>query len=104
MRNTSTGTALVSQPKRQDEDAEQRPLSLEVLRRLVGYSAAHAKKSNLLMLFVLLRAIQYPAFGWATAAMISGPIAARDVRGIWLGGSLFAALVLSSVVVFHYRI
>jgi ATP-binding cassette subfamily B protein len=104
MKNIKSPRVLVTLPRHADEEPEQRPLSLQVLRRLVAYSEPHKATRNWLLLCVLLRAIQYPAIGWATAALISGPIAAGDVTGIWRGGAAFVLLVLSTVVVFHYRL
>jgi ATP-binding cassette subfamily B protein len=100
-----TAHALVKLGARRDEDDdEQRPLSLSVLRRLAAYAAPHARKRNWLIVCVVLRAIQFPALGWASATMISGPIAAHDVRGIWLGLLGVAALIASTAFVLHFRV
>jgi len=95
---------LVQRVQRGDSEAEQRPLDLALVRRLFAYTRPYARKRNGLVVMVLLRALQFPALGWATAAILSGPIAAADARGTLLGVAGLSALVLSTVVVFHYRV
>ncbi|MET0342368.1 MAG: ABC transporter ATP-binding protein [Polyangiales bacterium] len=94
---------LAARPDHEDEP-EHRPLRAGVLRRLAGYARPYARKRNLLVLMVVLRGIQFPALGWATAALISGPIAAHDLPALWRGLGAIALLIASTVLVFHYRI
>jgi|GEM_PF-5338386 len=54
---------------------------------------SYARKRNGLLAMVLLRAMQFPALGWTTAAILSGPIAAGDAHGTLLGA---AGLLLRS--------
>lgn len=85
-------------------EPEQRPIDLGIVRRLFAFTAPHARKRNWLFVMVCLRALQFPALGWATAAILSGPIASRDARGTLLGLCGLALLILSSAVVLHFRL
>jgi ATP-binding cassette subfamily B protein len=88
-----------------DPEAEhQRPFDFGTIRRLSGFTRPHARKRNQLLALVVLRAAQFPAIGWSTAALISGPIAAHDVPGTLLGLLGFFALVASTALVFHFRV
>ena len=84
-------------------EARQRPLSLAIIRRLWGYTAPHARKRNWLILLVLLRAVQLPALAWCLAAVLNGPVLARDTSGVLWGAAGFCLLALSAAVVFHFR-
>ena len=85
-------------------EADQRPLDLRIVRRLIAYTKPYARKRNWLVLMVVLRALQFPALGWATAAILSGPIAALDARGALLAVGGLIALVASTVCVLHFRV
>jgi ATP-binding cassette, subfamily B, bacterial len=82
---------------------EERPLSLSTLKRLYAYTEPHARTRNLLIALVLLRSLHLPALSWAAATVISGPIAARDERGVWVGTLGFVALAVWAAVNFYYR-
>ncbi len=45
---------------------------------MFAYTKPHARLRNWLVFLVLLRAVQLPVVTWATAAVISGPVAQRD--------------------------
>lgn len=85
------------------QEPEQRPIDPRIVRRLFAFTRPYARKRNWLILMVTLRALQFPALGWSTAAILSGPIAARDAHGTLLGVAGFAVLVVSCVVVLHFR-
>ncbi|HEX6766661.1 MAG TPA: ABC transporter ATP-binding protein, partial [Polyangiaceae bacterium] len=82
---------------------DQRPLSLGIISRLYGYTLPHARLRNRLLSLVLLRALQLPAITWATARVISGPVARRDVQGTLVGVLGFLALVGVTEFCFVYR-
>src|SRR6201999_4532543 len=87
-----------------DPESDRGKLDPATIRRLFAFTRPHARKRNWLFLLVALRAIQFPALGWTTAKLISGPIAARDPTGTLWGLGGFALLALSTVIVFHYRV
>jgi ATP-binding cassette subfamily B protein len=82
-------------------DPDQRPLDVRVVRRLIAYTKPYARKRNWLVLMVVLRALQFPALGWATAAILGGPIAARDAHGTLIALAGLVALAASTVCVLH---
>lgn len=84
-------------------EAEQRPLDLRIIRRLITYMQPHRTLRNRLIFLVVLRSIQVPLVTWAIASVISGPIAGRDFRGTVLGVLGFFALVGLTEYCFVFR-
>jgi ATP-binding cassette, subfamily B, bacterial len=89
--------------KKPPPSVDQRPLDLAIVRRLYGYTRPHAALRNTLLALVVLRAIQLPIVAWATARVISGPIAHHDVRGLAWGVLGLLALVVVTEFCFVYR-
>jgi ATP-binding cassette, subfamily B, bacterial len=83
--------------------AEVRPLSFSIIRRLFESTRPYARLRNLLLLLVVLRACQLPLIAWATAHVVSGPIARHDDLGIVLGVLGFVALTGFTEWCFVYR-
>lgn len=96
--------AILHAPPPRSGEAEQRPLDWQLVRRLVAFTAPYARRRNVLLGLVGVRAIQLPLIGWVTAAVISGPVARHDARGIAWGALAFALVTLSTAAVFHYRL
>ena len=94
---------LLTHVKQVDDEAKQRPLSFEVIRRLLGYTRPYALKRNVLIALVLVRAVQLPALAWALAAVLNGPVLAQDWNGVLWGALGFFALAASTALVFQYR-
>jgi len=84
-------------------EADARPLDIRLIVRLLSYTGPYAVKRNWLLLCVLLRAIQLPALTWLTAAVIKGPIAGGDVRGMIIGAAAFFVVAISTQFVMHFR-
>lgn len=103
MSNSTTQPRLLTHVSNVDKEAKQKPLSMAIIRRLLGYTRPYARTRNWLLFFVFLRGIQIPALAWALAAVLNGPILKQDANGIVLGALGFFALALSTAVVFHYR-
>ncbi|PTY01154.1 ABC transporter ATP-binding protein [Opitutus sp. ER46] len=95
---------LVRRVRDEDDDEEQfRPLEWGLIRRLFGYTAPVRRKRTALFVLTLLRSAQLPALVWASATIISGPIAHRDLGRLpWvvLG---YGVLALVTDVMFHWR-
>jgi len=89
--------------KRPPPSANQRPLDLSIIRRLLRYTKPHAALRNGLFFLVILRSLQLPVVTWATARVISGPIAHHDPRGIAEGVVGLLALVAFTEFCFVYR-
>jgi len=60
------------------EDREQPPFSLGLVRRMFSYTRPYAAKRNLLFLLVFIRAIQVPLIAYGIGAIINGPIVGGD--------------------------
>lgn len=82
----------------------ERALGGETTRRLWACTAPYAGKRRLLFGLVLLRAVQLPCITWAIGAIISGPIARRDLTGTWLSVLLLLGLVVFTELTFVWRI
>ncbi|HVY31326.1 MAG TPA: ABC transporter ATP-binding protein [Polyangiaceae bacterium] len=76
------------------------------MRRIWGYTKPYARLRNGLVGLVVVRSIQLPLLAWATAAVISGPIAQHDGRGIAWGvaGYLLLAGLTSWCFVYRARL
>lgn len=85
------------------DELERRPLSWVLIRRMFAFTRPYAQRRNVLLGLVALRAVQLPLVSWALAAVISGPIARADVRGVLLGTLGFVALVVFAEIVYLYR-
>jgi ATP-binding cassette, subfamily B, bacterial len=82
---------------------DQKPLDFGIVRRLFGYTRSYARLRNGLFALTLLRSIQLPLIAWATAKVISGPIAHHDVRATALGVLGYLALAGFTSFCFVYR-
>jgi ATP-binding cassette subfamily B protein len=90
--------------RRRDHEDRRRPLDAGLIRRIFTYTTRHAARRNWLLVLVLLRSLQLPALGWMVARILSGPIAQHDGRGLFLWLAAFVALVLTTEVMFVYRV
>ncbi|WP_437327025.1 ABC transporter ATP-binding protein [Sorangium sp. So ce381] len=86
-----------------ERDQHHRTLDLGLVRRVFDFTRPYARKRNALFALVVVRSIQLPILTWAVGAIISGPVARRDARATLLAVLGFAALVLFTEIVFHYR-
>ncbi|MCG2679866.1 MAG: ABC transporter ATP-binding protein/permease [Kiritimatiellae bacterium] len=80
-----------------------RPLNFGLFRRLFSYARPYAAKRNALFVMVILRSIQLPALAWTAGAIINGPIAHGDLRGLAWGIAGFLGLALSTQITMHFR-
>jgi len=95
---------LVHRPREDEEDAEQfRPLEWGLIRRLFVYAAPVRRKLNLLLVFTVIRSAQLPALVWAGAAIISGPIAKREIGVLPWAVLGYGLLALATDGLFHWR-
>ncbi len=83
--------------------ADQRPLDFTIARRIYAYTRPHARLRNRLLFMVGLRSLQLPVVTWATAAVISGPVAGRDALGTLHGVLGLLALAAFTEFCFVYR-
>ncbi len=101
--SSSARPTLVRLTHQDDDHRRQRPLDFRLISRLMTYTQPYAAKRNGLLVMVLIRSIQLPALTWMVAAVIKGPIARDDLRGLAWGAAGFAAPALSTQAVMHFR-
>jgi len=93
----------VRESRGMSDDDNTRPLDLGIIKRLFTFTRPYARVRNVLFALVVVRAIQLPAVTWATAKVVSGPIAHKDVSGTLLGVLGFLALAGLTELCFVYR-
>jgi len=95
---------LVRRPQEDDEDEEQfKPLEWGLIRRMFTYAKPVRRKLNILLVLTLFRSAQLPALIWASATIISGPIARHDVGTLPWAVLGYALLALTTDAMFHWR-
>jgi ATP-binding cassette subfamily B protein len=95
---------LVRRVQTDDEDEEQfRPLEWGLIRRMFTYARPVKRKLNILFLLTIIRSAQLPALVWASATIISGPIARHDIGILPWAVLGYGLLALSTDALFHWR-
>ncbi len=90
--------------RKDKEEADPPPLEILVLiKRLFKYTRPHAWIRNGLIMITVVRAIQLATISWAFSAVINGPIARHDVRGLVLGSLGFLALCVFTQMTMRFR-
>src|SRR5512136_103898 len=87
----------------EDREADHAPLSVRLIRRIFTYTRRYAVRRNWLFILTFARGLQLPALAWMIGQTINGPIAGRDLRGIYLHAGVYFVLVLFMVVTLHFR-
>jgi len=86
------------------KSADQAPLRLSLIKRLLGFTRPYALKRNTLLVLVLIRSAQLPTLVWLVSATINGPVADRDFTGLmWWTGAFLAWSIITHWT-FHYRL
>jgi len=95
---------LVRLQKDPHQDAQHRSIDRVLVGRLLGLMRPYRVKRNWLFFVVFLRCIQQPAFVWAVAATINGPIAQHQSTS-WIVLAALGVLVLSAMmqITLHFR-
>lgn len=96
-------TATLTQVQHEEREAATRPLDFRLITRLFGYTRAVAAKRNMLLLLVVIRAIQLPSLAWAIGAVLGGPVARLDPRGLVLGAAGYALLAAATQLTMRFR-
>lgn len=87
----------------EDRESDWAPLSAQLIRRIFTYTRAYAGHRNWLFILTFVRGLQLPALAWMIGKTINGPVAARDLHGIYLHSAIYLALVLAMVATLHFR-
>jgi ATP-binding cassette subfamily B protein len=95
---------LVRRPLEDDEDTEQfKPLEWGLIRRMFTYARPVQRKLNILLVLTVIRSAQLPALIWASATIISGPIARHDTGVLPWAVLGYGLLALTTDALFHWR-
>lgn len=86
-----------------EREADRAPLQAKLIRRIFTYTKPYAAKRNSLFALTITRGLQLPALAWLIGRTITGPIAGRDLTGIYWYAAGYFALALVTVVTFHFR-
>ncbi len=87
----------------EEREADKAPLQMALIRRIFHYTRPYAAKRNSLFLLTFIRGLQLPALAWLIGRTITGPIASRDLSGIFWYATGYFALALFTVANFHFR-
>src|SRR5512144_812109 len=87
----------------EDREADYAPLSARLIRRMFTYTRPYTARRNWLFILTFARGLQLPALAWMIGQTINGPIAGRDLPGIYWNAGFYLVLVLFMVVTLHYR-
>ncbi len=101
--NLSAREALTFYNPMEEREADKAPLQLALIRRIFGYTNPYAAKRNWLFALTFTRGLQLPALAWLIGRTINGPIANRDLAGIYWYAAGYFALALFTVLTFHFR-
>jgi len=87
----------------EEREADHAPLSALLIRRMFTYTRRYAARRNWLFILTFARGLQLPALAWMIGQTINGPIAGRNLPGIYLHAGIYLFLVLLMVVTLHFR-
>jgi len=87
----------------EDREADRAPLSAHLIRRIFVYTRPYRAQRNWLFVLTLFRGLQLPGLAWMIGETINGPIASKNLSGIYLYSGLYLALALFMVITLHFR-
>jgi ATP-binding cassette subfamily B protein len=87
----------------EEREADRAPLSARLIRRVFTYARRHAARRNWLFVLTFARGLQLPALAWMIGWTINGPIAGKDLPGIYLHAGIYLVLVLFMILTLHFR-
>ena len=87
----------------EEREADHAPLSAHLIRRMFTYTRRYAARRNWLFVLTFARGLQLPALAWMIGQTINGPIAGRNLPGIYLHAGIYLVLVLLMVLTLHFR-
>ena len=81
----------------EEREADTAPLSAALIKRMFTYTRPYPARRNWLFALTFVRGLQLPALAWLIGQTINGPIAGRDLPGIYLHALAYLLLVLFMV-------
>lgn len=103
MDDLSARQAITFYDPMEEREADQAPLQMALIRRIFRYTKPYAARRNWLFVLTFTRGLQLPALAWLIGRTINGPIAHRDLSGIYGSAGAYLALAIFTVVTFHFR-
>lgn len=88
----------------EEDERDKAPLSFRVIRRLFGFTRPYSRRMGWLFALVILRSLQLPVLAWMIGAIVNGPVAERDPRGLALWVASFLGFALFTEITFAFRI
>jgi ATP-binding cassette subfamily B protein len=87
----------------EEREADHAPLSAQLIRRMFTYTRRYGARRNWLFVLTFARGLQLPALAWMIGQTINGPIAGRNLPGIYLHAGIYLFLVLTMVATLYFR-
>jgi ATP-binding cassette subfamily B protein len=87
----------------EEREADHAPLSAQLIRRMFTYTRRYGARRNWLFVLTFARGLQLPALAWMIGQTINGPIAGRNLPGIYLHAGIYLLLVLTMVATLYFR-
>jgi ATP-binding cassette subfamily B protein len=87
----------------EDREADWAPLSAALIGRIFTYTRPYAARRNWLFFLTFARGLQLPALAWMIGQTINGPVASRNLAGIYLHSGIYLLLVLAMITTLHFR-
>ncbi len=87
----------------EDREADRAPLSAKLIRRIFTYTRPYSGRRNWLFVLTFARGLQLPALAWMIGQTINGPIAGRNLPGIYIHAAIYLGLVMLMIATLHLR-
>ena len=87
----------------EDREADRAPLSGDLIRRIFTFTRPYRHWRNWLFVLTFIRGLQLPALAWMIGQTINGPIAGRNLTGIYIYAGGYFVLALAMVITLHFR-
>jgi ATP-binding cassette subfamily B protein len=86
-----------------DRETDRAPLSARLIARVFTYTGRYRWRRNCLFVLTFARGLQLPALAWMIGKTINGPIAGKDLRGIFIHAAIYLGLVLLMIATLYFR-
>ena len=87
----------------EEREPDRAPLRAHLIKRIFGYTRPHASRRNWLFILTAARGLQLPVLAWMIGYTINGPIAGKNLPGIFLHAGTYLLLVLFMIGTLHFR-
>jgi ATP-binding cassette subfamily B protein len=87
----------------EEREQDKAPLNAALIKRILTYTRPYSTRRTWLFVLTFVRGLQLPALAWMIGQTINGPIAGRNVQGIFIHAAIYLALALAMVVTLHFR-